>query len=168
MKLFIAALFALSAFGQATVNPPAIQLDAAGATYILNWMSGIPAKDALGALKQPSTTLAVAINASATSVTVAAGNGLSAGATINIGLEHMQVTARAGQVLTVIRGFNGTVAASHAIGDVTQELEHKTLNTLGKAIVQASMRQIIANQRGQALNAAAAAQAKAESESSVQ
>ena len=64
------------------------------------------------------TTLDGAINASVTTVTVADANGsgypLVGDFRILVDSEAMHVTARSGNDLTVVRGVDGTTAASHS------------------------------------------------------
>lgn len=61
------------------------------------------------------TTLTVAATNSGTSLTVASTTGIAPGSIIECGVEQMLVTAVPGTV-TVIRGWNGTAPATHAIG----------------------------------------------------
>ena len=56
------------------------------------------------------------INSSVTSVSVANASGLSVGGTIVAGTEHMTITAISSNTLTVIRGADGTTAATHNSG----------------------------------------------------
>lgn len=55
-------------------------------------------------------------DAATTAVTMTAGHGLTGGETIVIQSEHLYVSAVATDALTVVRGVNGTTAASHANG----------------------------------------------------
>lgn len=100
------------------------------------------------------TTLAVAMNASTTSLTVAAGTGptLLGGITLSpgdiftiavdvdtINEEIMFVTARTGDVLTVIRGQAGSSAVSHPAGATIQHvLSSSDLNWFNNMIQSAS------------------------------
>lgn len=83
------------------------------------------------------TTLATAINSSATSITVAAGTGasllggitLTAGDQFTIAVdvdtineEIMFVTARTGDILTVTRGQAGSSAVTHSAGATIQHV----------------------------------------------
>lgn len=64
---------------------------------------------------EASGTLNGAIaNATTTTVTMAAGHGISVGHTIIVESEQMYVSAVATNTLTVVRGVNGTTAADHA------------------------------------------------------
>ena len=56
------------------------------------------------------------LTAAATSLTLASGGVLSPGRTVNIGSEQLYVTAVDGQQATVVRGVNGSRAASHEAG----------------------------------------------------
>lgn len=61
----------------------------------------------------PSGTLGAAItDVAATSITMTAGHGLTGGETIIIGTERLYVSAVATNTLTVVRGVNGTTAAT--------------------------------------------------------
>ena len=73
-----------------------------------------------------NTTLAGGITAVATTVTVADAFALPVQTpfVIQIDTEELQVTAIAGNVLTVVRGFNGTMGAAHTAGaDVNLSLD---------------------------------------------
>lgn len=99
------------------------------------------------------TTLATAINSSATSITVAAGTGatllggitLTAGDQFTIAVdvdtineEIMFVTARTGDILTVTRGQAGSSAVSHAAGATIQHvLSSNDLNWFNNMIQSA-------------------------------
>src|SRR5262249_31944595 len=70
-----------------------------------------------------TTTLTGAINNSTTSITVADGSKFDIGTTLNFhdaanesSEETVSVTGRSGNVLTVVRGWKGTTAASHSSG----------------------------------------------------
>ena len=64
-----------------------------------------------------ATTLSASVSTtSATSVSVANSSGLSVGDTIAIGNEQMTISAISGTTLTVSRGVNSTVAATHSSG----------------------------------------------------
>jgi hypothetical protein len=58
---------------------------------------------------------AAIVSTSATSITMTAGHGLSAGETIIVGTEQMYISAVATNTLTVVRGVNGTTAATALI-----------------------------------------------------
>jgi hypothetical protein len=70
------------------------------------------------ALPTPTTINMVGgINNAATSLTVTSSTGMPAAPfVVQVDSEDMNVTAKAGNVLTVARGFNGTTAASHTNG----------------------------------------------------
>ncbi len=63
-----------------------------------------------------NTTLNEALDASETGVDVAAGTAIAAGQNILIESEQMYVQSISTNTLTVIRGVNGTTAATHATG----------------------------------------------------
>lgn len=66
---------------------------------------------------QVATTLGAAIvSTTATTFTSAASPDLSPGDTVVIGSEQMDVTVVSGTTITVVRGINGTTAATHLIG----------------------------------------------------
>ena len=99
------------------------------------------------------TTLATAINSSATSITVAAGTGatllggitLTAGDQFTIAVdvdtineEIMFVTARTGDILTVTRGQAGSSAVTHSAGATIQHvLSSNDLNWFNNMIQSA-------------------------------
>lgn len=99
------------------------------------------------------TTLATAINSSATSLTVATGTGaallggitLTAGDQFTIAVdvdtineEIMFVTARTGDVLTVVRGQAGSSAVAHAAGaNIQHVLSSNDLNWFNNMIQSA-------------------------------
>ena len=64
-----------------------------------------------------TSTLGAALTAAATAVTVADGSKFAAGDTLVLGDEEMTVSSIAGNVLTVVRGANGTTAETHESGD---------------------------------------------------
>lgn len=96
------------------------------------------------------TTLATSINSSATSLTVAAGTGagLLGGITLvagdqftiavdvdTINEEIMFVTARTGDILTVVRGQAGSAATTHAAGaNIQHVLSSNDLNWFNNMI----------------------------------
>ena len=99
------------------------------------------------------TTLATAVNSSATSITVAAGTGatllggitLTAGDQFTIAVdvdtineEIMFVTARTGDILTVTRGCAGSSAVTHSAGATIQHvLSSNDLNWFNNMIQSA-------------------------------
>ena len=159
MKLLL-FLCSISAYAQATVNAPAVQLDANGSTAVLAWMAG-QVKPA-GATRLQSN-----ITAGATSATVVDAAGIAVNDVIAVGVEHLGVSAKSGNVLTVARGFNGSTAASHDADAPVSVMRYRTLNLLGKAIIVDAMRAIVRQERQTAINAAIA-QANAETEAAVQ
>jgi pectate lyase len=155
MKLLSLFLLSVAAFSQATVNAPAVTLDAEGAAAIRSWM----ATQGTGT----QTTLSAPVTATATVITVASSQGFAVNSVVSVGSEHMQVTARDGRNLTVTRGFNGTVAGSYLEGAAVTEMKYRTLNGLAKTIVVENLRQIIRqneiNAAQDAVNKAAEAKA---------
>jgi hypothetical protein len=125
------------AYGQATINAPAVTLDATGSQAVLLWMS------AQGTGK--TTAIPAGIDASTTSITVASSADFATPNVIAIDAEHINVLSKSGNVLTVTRGFNETAAAAHAAKASVIELKHKTLNGLGKNIIVATLKQIVHN-----------------------
>lgn len=160
MKIIIFALLALSAFGQATINAPAITLNAESTAAVLAWMGTQAAR--------PNTTLTGAVLVGDLTITVADGTGLGAGSIISIDSEHLTVTNRSGTTLTVTRGANGTTPAPHANRSAVTDMKYKTLNQLGKAIVVEALQSIIERQEFQAAQAAAVTAAKAKAAAGVQ
>ena len=147
LKLFL-LLVSFAAYGQATINAPAVALDATGTTAVLAWMSG----QTTGI----QTALAAPVAPGDTQITVASGQGLN-NAVLSIGAEHVQVTARSGNTLTVTRGTNGTTPGTHAAGATVAEMKYKTLNALGRQMILDSLRQIVRQQRQASITAAQAA-----------
>lgn len=68
--------------------------------------------------RSTGATLAEDVNASVTSFDVSDGTLIQIGQTLLIGSERMYVEAIATDTVTVIRGVNGSTAATHASGDV--------------------------------------------------
>jgi len=159
MKTLILIAASVAAFGQATVNAPAVTLDANGTAALTAWMSG----QTTGTV----TKLASGITAVAVTLTVADASGIVVNDVITIGTEHLGVSAKSGNTLTVSRGFNGTTAAIHATDDAVKVLKYRTFNLLGKAVIIDALRAIVRQQRQTAINAAVA-QANAETEAAVQ
>lgn len=65
---------------------------------------------------EPSGTLAEDLDASETAVDMTAGHGLTGGETIKADSEEMYVSSVSTNTLTVVRGINGTTAATHSNG----------------------------------------------------
>lgn len=156
---YLLLIASIAAYGQATINAPSVALDANGTAALATWMSG--------QTTNVSTKLASGISAVAVTLTVADAQGIGANAVILIDAEHVQVTAKSGNTLTVTRGANGTAPAIHATEAQVAELKYKTFNAVGKAIIVDAMRAIVRQQRQAAINAAVA-QANAETEAAVQ
>lgn len=159
MKTLILIAASVAAFSQATVNAPAVTLDANGTAALTAWMAG----QTTGV----NTKLTSGISAVAVTLTVADSTGIGANSVIVIDSEHIQVTAKTGSVLTVTRGANGTTAAIHATDAPVHELKYRTFNALGKAIIIDAMRAIVRQNRQAAINAAIAT-ANAETDAAVQ
>jgi hypothetical protein len=138
MKLQILLIFVVaSVYGQATINPTAINVDAAMQSAVLRTMASIPSP------KQWPTELVTPMTTSDTVLTVVDGTGLGAGTVIAVGKEHMTVTARAGVVLTVTRSTNGSTAVAHSIGEGVHELKHSTMNRFGKELLLEELRKVV-------------------------
>jgi len=150
MKTLLFLLATTVCFAQATINAPAVTLDADGTVAVQTWMAG----QSTGI----QTTLSAPISAAATTITVASGLGIGNNAVIAIGNEHIQVTNRTGNTLTVTRGANGTTAASALSGATVTELRYRSMNALAKQVVVDVLRQIV---RQAELKAAADAAANA-------
>jgi hypothetical protein len=159
MKTLIIVAASIAAYSQATVNAPAVTLDANGTAALTAWMAG----QTTGV----SSKLTTGISAVAVTLTVENAQGIGPAAAIVIDSEHLQVTAKSGNVLTVTRGANGTTPAIHATDAQVSELKYKTFNALGKAIIVDAMRAVVRQQRQAAINAAVT-QANAETEAAVQ
>jgi hypothetical protein len=149
MKLILASLISIAAYGQATINAPAVTLDANGSSAVTAFMS----VQTTGV----STTLAAPVLVGDTTITLSSGAGFGAASAISINGEHMQVTAKAGAVLTVTRGVNGTTAAAQANGATVVEMKYKTINALGKAIIVDKLQRVARDYLNAAVLAAAAA-----------
>lgn len=135
MKLITLFLISLAAYGQATINAPAVTVDSGSATAILSWMG-------TQAASKPRL-LKTAINASTTTVVLDNGAGIGNSAVIAIDGEHMAVSNRNGDTLTVTRGSNGTTAASHSAGVEVIEMKYKTLRDLAKSLIVDALRDIV-------------------------
>jgi len=159
MKPLILLAASIAAYSQGTVNAPAVTLDANGTAALAAWMSG--------QTTNVSTKLASGISAVAVTLTVADSTGIAVNSVISIDSEHIAVTAKSGNTLTVSRGFNSTTAAIHATDAQVSELKYRTFNLLGKQIIIDAMRAIVRQQRQAAINAAVT-QANAETEAAVQ
>lgn len=130
--LFLASM---AAYGQSVINAPAVNLDINGNSAVLLWMS------TQGTGK--ATTVPGSITAIATTITVASAADFVTPNVIAIGAEHINVASKAGNVLTVTRGYNGTTAAIHAAAAPVTEMKYKTLNNLGKQIIVDTLKQIV-------------------------
>ncbi len=128
-------LLSITAYGQVTINAPAIQLDATGAAAVRAWM--------LTQTKGAETTLAAPATIGATTITVASGAGINVGTVLIVGSEMMDVTARTGPTVTVTRAINGTTAAAYSSGEAVREAKYRTFNVLGKQIVVDALKQIV-------------------------
>jgi len=159
MKTLILLAASIAAYSQGTVNAPAVTLDANGTAALTAWMSG--------QTTNVSTKLSTGITAAATSMTVADATGINVNSVLVVDSEHIGVSAKTGNVLTITRGLNTTTAATHATDAVVKELTYRTFNLLGKAIIVDAMRAIVRQQRQTAINAAVA-QANAETVAAVQ
>lgn len=70
----------------------------------------------MGSRRDLVTTVTTAVDNDDVSLVVASASGIAAQTLIEVDAEQMLVTAVATLTLTVIRGYNGTIEASHAIG----------------------------------------------------
>jgi hypothetical protein len=156
LVLFFAAAVA---YAQTTVNAPAVTLNNDGLPHVLAWMSlqntGV------------QTSIPSGIDASTVTITVASATGLAANSVIAIDAEHIGVATVVGNVLTVVRGYNGSIAASHSAAAIVKELKFRTLNLLAKEAVVGAFRQIVRQGKQSAINTATAT-AQAETEAAVQ
>lgn len=118
-----------------TINAPAVTLDATGSAALIAWMAG----QGTGTI----TTVTAPVLFADTTITVDVSVGIGANAVIAIGTEHMLVTAKVGKVLTVTRAVNGSTAAAYATGATVTEMKYRTFNALGKAMIVATLRQIV-------------------------
>lgn len=140
-------LLSLTAYGQVTINAPAVTLNANGTTAIIAWMST--------QLDNGKGNLASDIDDVQTTITLNNTTGLGGAAmALIIDGEHMQVTARNGAVYTVTRGVNGTTATAHSVDANVRELKFKTLNAVGKQMILDAMRSIVRQHRQAAISAA--------------
>lgn len=135
MKLILTLILSISAYGQATINAPAVSVDSASASAILSWMAG-------QAASKPRK-LMEAITAGSTQITVDDGAGIGNAAVIAIDGEHMAVANRSGNKITVQRGSNGTTAAAHGAGVEVIEMKYKTLRDLAKSLIVDALRSIV-------------------------
>lgn len=160
MKLLLPIIFSMFAFGQTVVNAPAVTIDAAGATAVLKWMGS-------QAASKP-TELVGSISDTATTLTLKQPQGIGANAVLNIGTEHLQVTAKNGAVYTVTRGANGTTATAHAAGDEVTEMRYKTLNAAARGFIVDRIVDIYERSETDTGTAAAVIAAKAKAKQGVQ
>ena len=148
MKLLLCITLSAIAYGQATINAPAVTLNNNGATAIIAWMST--------QLDAGKGNLAADIDDVQTTITINNRTELNGSAmALIIDGEHMQVTARNGDVYTVTRGVNGTQATAHLADANVRELKFKTLNAVGKQFMLDRIRSEVRQHRQAAINAAA-------------
>lgn len=136
---YLLLLLSVAAYGQAIVNAPAIQLDATGAAAVRAY---------LGTQRTGVTTVLTApVLIGDSVITVDAVAGVTVGATIIIGSEHMSVTAKSvpAKTLTVTRAFNGTAAAAYEVDVQVAELRYRTFNMLAGQAVRNLLRGIVAD-----------------------
>lgn len=103
------------------VNTPAWKLELLSrGTQLAYWPTGQSSVRITGlfgysAAVESAGTLGAAIGSTTvTTLTMAAGHDVGVGDTLVIESEHLYVSGRAGDVMTVVRGVNGTTAATHA------------------------------------------------------
>jgi len=120
--ILTAVLFAALAFGQITVNVPALNVSADGTAALYAWMIG-----------QQGTTTFLSDNCAAGDLTIrvedASGINITANSVLLIGGEVVTVTAKAARVLTVTRASLGTEAAAHK-GRIATKNEDGSLNVV--------------------------------------
>lgn len=136
MKTLLLLLLSLAAYGQATINAPAIRLDATATGAVTRWIIS---------QSNSTTTLAGGIDASTTAIVVSNFVGAGANAALGIDGEIVQCSARTGTTYTCARGQQGTTAATHASGATVTELKYKTLNQAGAVLMQGQLRSIVRN-----------------------
>lgn len=134
---YLLLIASIVAYGQATINAPAIQLTATGQAAVMDYLNS----QRTGV----QTKLSEDITASTTTFQVESGQGISVGATLLIDAEHVSVTARTGRSVTVTRGFNGTTAAAHLTDADIRELRYRTMNALAGFWVRNQLRGIVEN-----------------------
>lgn len=136
---YLLFILSLTAYGQATVNAPAIQLDATGAAAVRAYLG----TQRTGVTKALTTPVLIGD----TVITVDSVGGVNVGATIIVGAEHMSVTAKnaGNNTLTVTRAYNGTVAAAYVVDDQVAELRYRTFNALAGQAVRNLLRGIVAD-----------------------
>jgi hypothetical protein len=90
--------------------------------------SGIVVDNTGGSTTVPATTLAAAITAGATSITVASSAGFAVNDYVQIDAEAISISAIAGTTLTVARAQLGTTAATHLISTAVVDLRTTLLS----------------------------------------
>lgn len=148
------------AFAQATINAPAVQMDADGAASVRLWMT------TQGTGTQ--TQLAAPVGAADTTIQVVSGQGIQPNSVIGIGAEHILVVSRERNTLTVTRGQNGSTAAAYSAGANVTEMKYRTFAALGRQIIVETLRQIVRIAEIQQAQAAAQAAADSKAQASVQ
>ena len=159
-QLFLSLFITAAAFAQAAINAPAVQMDADGATAVRLWMAG----QSTGT----QTQLAEPVGASDTTIRVVSGQGIGPNSAIAIGTEHIQVTAKSGNTLTVTRAQNGSTAAAYSAGDSVVEMKYRSFNHLGRVVIVETLRQIVRSAEAQKTQAAAQQAAEQKAQSSIQ
>lgn len=117
-------------------NSPYLRLDLVdyGSPQLYRWPLGRRSVQIVGKFGYSEETEACGTlgaeiaSTSATAVTMTAGHGLTGGETILVGSEQMYVSAVEVNTLTVVRGVNGTTAATHSNGaTVTRRRYHRNI-----------------------------------------
>lgn len=134
MKALFLLILSIAAYGQATINAPAITLDAPSTAALTRWMIS---------QSNSTTTLASGIDAVTTTVVVSNFVGAGANAALGIDGEIFQCSARTGNTYTCTRAQQGTAAATHASGATVTELKYKTLNAADKELLLGKIRGIV-------------------------
>lgn len=126
--LLVFALFAGSVFGQVNVN--------VGSVTVPTEVSVAIETSRLRTWTPFSTTMVGAVNSSATSITVTDASGISVNDQIVIDTEALNVSAKAGAVLTVTRGATITTAAAHLNGAAVHVTQIPTIGRLFKEFIK--------------------------------
>jgi hypothetical protein len=159
MKTLILLIASVSSFAQATINAPAITLDAESSAVILDWMTT--------QLDSPPMKLMNDMTANSPAVDVEKLTKVSVNSVIAIGSEHMVVNSINGNKLMVTRGYNGTTKATHAGMDTVNVLLYPTLNQLGKQLIVNALRQIVEIKELESASVAATVNARGKAKAAI-
>ncbi len=153
MKLLTVFFVGCCVFAQTTINPPAITISSDAARILRGWMSA--------QITQPRTELTAAAGVADTTLVVADSSAIDANTMLDIAGEHVLVTAKEENTLTVVRGSNGTTPAAASAGALVGVMEFRTMNQAVRALMVRAMRDIIRRAELRALETATAAAAQA-------